>query len=195
VLLEERVDADDPTPSVAQLDALLDERPWLIGLAQVCAGSRAQIRRAWTALAASVPAAPFSELAAPWFQDALSALMELEALAAARAGAARSALLRGDHPGELGGVLFGAARVPLWVEALRQVQGAGPAHASLLFSSDRVPSSLRAFVEASGRDAPVDLDQALLAAASEPAGRLLRALSRSAHPTLTTAAFEGSCSS
>lgn len=194
MLLEGRVDADDPSPSCDELDAWLDARPWLIGRTQVCAGSRPQIRRAWLALSTSAPGPGLAELSAPWFGEALTAQLELEALAASAAGAARAALLSGREPGPVCGALFAAARVPLWPEALRQVAGAGPAHASLLFASDAVPPALRAFVAAAQREPPVVLDDALLEAARGPAERLLRALGRAPDAPLTGAAFRDSCS-
>ncbi|MCA9576230.1 MAG: hypothetical protein R3B40_06490 [Polyangiales bacterium] len=210
LLLEERVDADDPTPPVETLDALLDTGGWLIGRTQVCAGSRAQIRRAWRALAlsapqaAGVPPSPLvAALHATWFQEALGALLELEALAAAAAGAAREALLdgRGEplHAGTasasagLGGALFRAARAPLWVEALRAVPAAGAAHASLLYPSAKVPESLREFITSAAGAPSATRDAALVHAAREPAARLGRALALADQRPLTEAAFLRSC--
>lgn len=192
MLLEVRADADQPTPGGEVLTAWLAERPWLIGQAQVCAGSRAQITRCWQALRESADAQPIADLDAPWFRSALSALLELEALAAARAGVARVARLRGLPLGAMGAALFESGEVPLLCEALRQAPSAGPAHPSLLFASDDVPASLRAFVDAVGTDDAADADAALLGAAVDPADRLVRALGLAATP-LTAAAFLESC--
>lgn len=198
MLLEVRADADQPAPGGDVLQDWLGERPWLIGQVQVCAGSRAQITRCWQALRESTPHAserepPIPELHAPWFRAALGAQLELEALAAASAGFVRVARARKLPVGPIGLALFESGEVPLWAEALRQVPGAGPAHPSLLFASERVPASLRAFVNAVSAEGLVDADAALLAAAADPAQRLMHALGV-AHPSpLTDAAFRDSC--
>lgn len=192
MLLEVRADADLPAPSDAELDAWLTQRPWLIGNTQVCAGSRAQLTRCWQALRESGALQPIAELDEPWFREALAALLELEALGAASAGLARAALLQGAPVGRVGHALLTLAEVPMWSEALRQAPGAGAAHPSLLFASQVVPASLRAFVDRVGTEHGVDADAALLAAAAEPAERLMRALGLTATP-LTAAAFLDSC--
>lgn len=194
MLLEVRVDADEPTPGGDTLDAWLDERPWLIGTTQVCAGSRAQIGRVWQALRETGAAQPIKALRASWFREAFAALLELEALAAASAGHARFALAQGLAVGPVGHALFTAGEVPQWTEAIRQAPGAGPAHPSLLFASHAVPRSLRTFVDHVGAQDSVDADAALLAAAEEPAHRLVRALGLGEASPLTAAAFLDACS-
>ncbi|MBK8587820.1 MAG: hypothetical protein IPN77_01630 [Sandaracinaceae bacterium] len=89
MLLEVRVDADQPAPGDHVLHAWLQERPWLIGNTQVCAGSRAQITRVWQGLRETGAEQPITALSAPWFREALDALLELEALAAGSAGHTR----------------------------------------------------------------------------------------------------------
>lgn len=196
MLLEERVDADQPTPGGDVLAGWLAERPWLIGQAQVCAGSRGQITRCWQALGDSGAEQPVGDLDAPWFRSALAALLELETLAAAGAGVARVARLGGLSAGPVCAALLESGEVPLLCEALRQAPSAGPMHPTLLFPSDQVPASLRGFIEGVGQEhaaAGVHVtDDVLLRAAADPAERLMRALGLSPTP-LTTAAFLESC--
>jgi hypothetical protein len=194
MLLEVRVDADQPAPRGAVLDTWLDERPWLIGATQVCAGSRAQITRVWQALRETGGEQPVVELSAPWFRDALAALLELEALAASRAGHARAALAQGVPVGPVGLALFTSGEVPLWTEALRQAPAAGVLHPSLLFASVAVPRSLQRFIDQVRGAEGVDADAALLAAAAEPAQRLARALGVVDPCPPTAAAFLDACS-
>lgn len=194
MLLEVRVDADQPAPGDHVLHAWLQERPWLIGNTQVCAGSRAQITRVWQGLRETGAEQPITALSAPWFREALDALLELEALAAGSAGHTRGALAHGLPVGAVGYALFTAGEVPQWTEALRQAPGAGLAHPSLLFASDAVPHSLRTFVDRVGMQDGVDADAALLAAAEDPAQRLVRALGLGDPSPLTAAAFLDACS-
>jgi hypothetical protein len=123
-----------------------------------------------------------------------TALLELEALAAGSAGHTRGALAHGLPVGAVGYALFTAGEVPQWTEALRQAPGAGLAHPSLLFASDAVPHSLRTFVDRVGMQDGVDADAALLAAAEDPAQRLVRALGLGDPSPLTAAAFLDACS-
>lgn len=169
LLLEERVAIDDTPPAI---EPWLDERPWLIGDVQVCAGTRTQIARAWSALSKNVDGDPPAE----WILDAWRALRELDALCAAAAGAARVALHRGLDQAPVGARLLSADRVPRCVEALRNAPNAGVVHPSLLFEPDRIPISLRTFIEAVAESR--DADAALVDAAREPAQRLLSALGR-----------------
>ena len=179
LLIEERVATEDVPPPV---DAWLDERPWLIGDVQVCAGTRAQIRRAWDALSTDAD----GEGPEPWVVDAWAAARELEALCASAAGAARVALVRGTTPAPIGERLFRADRVPRCVEALRSSPAGAVAHPTLLFEPDAVPRSLMQFVEAVVAERDADL--ALVEAAADPAARLMSALGLDAR-TLTLEAF------
>lgn len=179
LLLEERVDYEQPA---LPLDEWVDERPWLIGDRQVCAGTRAQIKRAWEALQADVEG-PEPE---PWLVAAADACRELEALVAASAGAARVALHRGADPSALGAHLIDATVVPRAVEALRSAPNAGVVHTTLLFEAGGIPTSLRAFIEAIANSRPTD--EALLECAQQPVNRLCAALGRESSP-LSAAAF------
>ena len=207
LVLEERLALEDPP---GPIEPWLDERPWLIGDAQVCAGTRAQIRRAWEALSADVEddadadAAdvehahvedvdddddePAESPSRSWLTDAWAASRELEALVASAAGAARVAFLRGAEPAQVGGRLLEASHVPRCVEALRNAPDAGAAHPALLFEAGRCPDSLRAFLAdvAAERDA----DEAWVDAAAEPAQRLAGALGLVTSP-ISIAALEG----
>jgi len=179
MLLEERVATDDSPPAI---EPWLDERPWLIGDAQVCAGTRAQIGRAWSALAANVEGDPPEA----WILDAWRASRELDALCAAAAGAARVALHRGLDPYPVGARLLQAERVPRCVEALRNAPNAGVVHPSLLFEHADVPMSLRRFIVAVAESC--DADDAMLEAARDPVRRLMTAVGREPS-TLTLDAF------
>lgn len=176
LLLEGRVDAADPAPPVEALDAWLDAEPWLVGERQVCAGSRAQIRAAWRALAETGET--------PHAEPDVDALLELAALQAAAAGAAR-ALVRETRPDDsLSARLYLAEAPPRLVRSLLQIEGAGPVHAALLFADP--PPSLRAFLAALPDPAdPMALtavDAALVDCAADPIARLRRSGLRAPPP-------------
>lgn len=176
LLLEGRVDAADPPPSVEALDAWLDAEPWLVGERQVCAGSREQIRAAWRALAETGRS--------PHAEPDVDALLEVAALQAAAAGAAR-ALVREVRPDDsLSARLYLAEAPPRLVRSLLQVEGAGPVHAALLFADP--PPSLRAFLAALPDPAdPMALtavDAALVACSADPLARLTRSGLRAPPP-------------
>lgn len=185
-LMEGRIDADAPVDAEALLE-LVDARGFLIGDAQVCAGSRAQIRQALTALAggASVAPAPLRALVEPWLAEAADALLALQVLAACAAGAARALLLAGAAPDHTAVcvAIYMAEHPPRLVEVLRQIPGAGPLHPTLLYRPDAVAGEVRAFL---ARLEPArsfaDVDAALGAAAAPAAARLFAALGREAGP-------------
>lgn len=205
-LMEGRVDAD-AAPVGHELLDWLDERGFLIGDAQVCAGTRAQIRRAFDALAASRSSARddlpecFSGLGALWFSVGLDALGELHALAASAAGAARLLLASGQLPEapshEACLALYTATDVPRMAEALRQTPNVGPLQVTLLFSASAVPESLRAFLDSVASLGPAaslrSIDAALVRAATPVAERLLRAVGREPRGPLTGEAFRAAC--
>ncbi|MBX3270669.1 MAG: hypothetical protein KF729_10425, partial [Sandaracinaceae bacterium] len=151
-LIEERVDADAPPPGADTLFAWLDERPWLVGDAQVCAGTRRQIARVWAALAAS-EAPPSSLFDGAPTSALVDATLALCALAAVAAGAVRVHVAHGApaaalDPGLACVALYVADDVPRVVETLRQSPGAGPLHPTLLFAADEVPACVRGLIEA-----------------------------------------------
>ncbi|HJL14284.1 MAG TPA: hypothetical protein RMH99_01440 [Sandaracinaceae bacterium LLY-WYZ-13_1] len=173
LLFERRLDADDPPPGVDALDRWLDERPWLIGASQVCAGTRAQIHEVWRALT--------DDAAAVVRDDAADTALELAALTAAAAGAARRLLREGRAPSASASVsarLYGADATVRLVASLRQVPDAGPMHATLLYGADRVPRSLCALLSAlPAPDDPRALERldAALAQTAAPVLERLRA--------------------
>jgi len=167
MLLEERADADAPPVDAATLTGWLDERPWLVGDTQVCAGTRAQIESVWAALSTSGP-------------DARPADPATEALRTVHAIAAAAASTSTADDSSLASALARAAEVPRICEAVRQA-GVTPVHVSLLFESQRVPPALRDFLEALPRclesDEPREaIDAALLDTARAPVAALFATL-------------------
>lgn len=186
----ELADAVPWTP--AELWDELSRVPWLVGMAQVCAGTRAQILEAWAALTSFDAAAEgIAGWREPWFVGASAALRELELLLLAAAGAARAS--PASREPSLALRLAEATHVPRMARALRQVPGAGPLHASLLCASDEVFESLRDFLEALPADGALGaVDAALLSAARGPVARLAAALGLP-DTTFSSAAFIGAC--
>ncbi len=195
LLLEEAIDADHALADERALLAVLDERPFLIVARQVCAGRRAQIREVWRALASDGEGT--AEIDWTWATPAMDAAIELSALAAAAAGAAKALLLAGS-PSRADAAcarLAIAESVPRLCEVLRLTRGASAAHASLLFPSDAVPPSLRAFLVALDdvRGEPLLAIDALLETHARPAAaRMMSALGRSAGE-LGVNAFRTAC--
>jgi hypothetical protein len=207
LLIDETLDADAPFGTEDELFAWLDVRPFLIGERQVCAGTRAQIRAVWRALREEGEPAPALDWSALWTLPAIDATIELGALAASAAGAARAYVMRGavgelgslepraDHPASMR--LFSAESVPRMCETLRLAKEAGAAHPSLLFGADDVPASLRSFIEAlpeaATSSAPFAATDALLETHARPvAARLMSSLAREGSP-LTVEAFRRAC--
>ncbi len=192
-LMEGRLEADASVEGEALL-ALVDARGFLIGDAQVCAGSRAQIRQAFTALAggASEAPAPLAALVEPWLAEAADALFTLQVLTACAAGAARALLLAGAPPDHTATcvAIYMSERPPRLVEVLRQIPGAGPLHPTLLYRPDAVDPCVRAFLDDLERARSfADVDAALVAAAAPIAARSFAALGRDVGP-MSARAFE-----
>jgi hypothetical protein len=205
LLLDETIDADGTIAEEDVLFAWLEARPFLIGQRQVCAGTRSQIMAVWRALRENGEPTPMVDWNAPWVVPAIDALIELAALAASAAGAARAYVMNGTldevpsmsdfdrHPTCLR--LFMSESVPRLCETLRTCRGAGAAHPSLLFAAAEVPASLRSFLhalpDAAASVTPFARTDALLQShALAVAARLMAALGREAQP-LTCAAFRG----
>ncbi|MEM9066993.1 MAG: hypothetical protein AAGE52_00765 [Myxococcota bacterium] len=181
MLLEGAIDADDPVPTTEDFLRWLEPAgapSWLVGGAQVCAGTLAQIARIWEALCESGNEARHD--------DAAPLCRELEALIAAAAGAAREQQLRGEECPSLARALLESNRVPRVTESLRRIPTAGLVHPALLFEANEVPASLQGFAADVARGTPIDV--ALLEHARLPATRLAMLLG--AQPTpITAAAF------
>lgn len=190
MLIEENVDADAPMPDDTAFFTFVDERGFLIGDAQVCAGTRAQIRKVWAALFEDGASGSVEGYSDTWFSDAARACRELEALAACAAGAARVSVASGEPASPIATQLYTAATVPRLVEALRQAPAAAVMHPTLLFASNAVPESLRNLIEAIA--AKGDVDEALVSAAQHPARDLMRALGRDDY-ALSDEAFTLAC--
>lgn len=198
-LVEGRADADDAGASLdgMWLNEWLDERPWLVGESQVCAGTRGQIERVFGALGEECESEGGGSEGwqSAWFSGGLDALTELCVLAAAAAGAARASVAAsGERGASAAGRLYLAPEVPRIVEALRQASGAGVAHPTLLYPAEEVPKAVRRFVERFG-DGPLalqEIDAALERDAAPAAERLMAALGREAS-ALSVSAFARAC--
>lgn len=206
LLMDETLDADARAGDERALSSWLDAHPFLIGERQVCAGTRAQIAEVWRAIVGEGDPSPAVEWSAPWVVPALDAAIELAALAASAAGAARAYVMAGalaevrsldDAAGPTSLRLFAAESVPRLCETLRLGAETSALHPSLLFPSSGVPSSLRAFLEALPEAAssatPFAATDALLLVEARPvAARLMSALERDGAP-LTLDAFRRAC--
>lgn len=147
-LMEGELDADAPLPGPHHLCALLASRPWLIGEAQVCAGSRKQIAEAWAALGADARE-PSGVLGWHALSPVVDAALELSALSAVAAGAARVHVAHGAREDGRSAcvALLSDDQAPRFVRALGQIADGGPLHPTLLFAADHVPASVRALIE------------------------------------------------
>lgn len=176
LLLDTTIDADAQIGAEELLFEWLDERPFLIGQRQVCAGSRAQIRAVWRALREREGRYD------GWDTAGLDEVTELSALAACAAGAARAYALEGrlDEAPEYGTALprhaclrlIDAPETPRLCETLRRTSNAGALHPTLLFESSAVPASLRTFIDAlpdaARSDTPLASTDALLLECARP---------------------------
>lgn len=156
-LLESPELVDAPPWSAEALGEELSREPWLIGAAQVCAGTRAQLLKGWHHLTRFDDAGPcLPNWREPWFREATAALREIEVLLVAVAGAARASPRGGEHPGTIAARLRDADRAPRMVLSLRRIPRAGPAHATLLCGREAVFESLRIFLEGLPPRPPTD---------------------------------------